>query len=396
MNKDFSPIVSVVVPVYNAEKYLSETLSDLLNQTLTNAEFIFVDDGSTDLSLSILQSAAEKDKRVRILQQNHKFAGCARNLGLEAAKGKYFIALDSDDRFELNLLELTVNRAEETNAEIIVFDADTLQDGKYIFKSNLAYVNNLPKEPFKPSSETFGAFGVTATWTKLYRMDFLRNGGFLYQETFESNDIRFTIHTMASAKCVVAIPKILVHYRIGLKDNIQSNKDAYSTDVIRAYSSLREYLIKDDLWEEFRKIYITRALVSLLFGRMFSFKNISIAYEWYNQLKNSYLKDLYLDNICQEDLVGPYSLKIWERYTFFVKSSFDEWLWFNLQEQINKNSKIEELKTKLKQKDVEILKLKQKQTKYNIKNIRNSCSYRLGLFLTFPFRVVANLFKKRN
>ena len=89
--------VSVILPVYNVEKYLKECLDSILNQTLQEIEVICVDDGSTDRSLEILREYEKKDKRVIVLTQENKGAGAARNKGLAIAKGEYLSFLDSDD-----------------------------------------------------------------------------------------------------------------------------------------------------------------------------------------------------------------------------------------------------------------------------------------------------------
>ena len=87
--------VSIVMPVYNVEKYLEPCLDSLLGQTLRDIEIICVDDSSTDKSVEILNKYAAKDKRIRIFHQEHQGAGCARNIGIEKARGKYLLFLDN-------------------------------------------------------------------------------------------------------------------------------------------------------------------------------------------------------------------------------------------------------------------------------------------------------------
>ena len=99
------PKISVIIPVYNVEKYLPECLESILNQNFQDFEIICVDDGSTDRSLDILQEYKRKDDRFVILQQRHAGAGAARNHGIKLAEGKYIQFLDSDDYFEPTLLE---------------------------------------------------------------------------------------------------------------------------------------------------------------------------------------------------------------------------------------------------------------------------------------------------
>ena len=97
-----NPEISIIIPVYNVEKYLDECLNSAANQTFENIEIICVNDGSTDGSLEILESHASKDKRIRIISQENKGVSSARNEGLDAARGKYIYFMDSDDYMDLN------------------------------------------------------------------------------------------------------------------------------------------------------------------------------------------------------------------------------------------------------------------------------------------------------
>ena len=96
--------VSVVLPVYNSERYIHQCLNSILNQTLKEIEIICVDDGSTDNSVNLINDICKKDSRVSLIMQKNSYAGVARNNGLKHAKGKYVIFLDSDDFFEPDML----------------------------------------------------------------------------------------------------------------------------------------------------------------------------------------------------------------------------------------------------------------------------------------------------
>ena len=98
------PKISVIIPVYNAEKYLRVCLDSVVNQTLEDIEIICVNDGSTDKSSNILKEYAEKDGRIIILTQKNQGAAIARNKGISVAKGEYLSLLDCDDFFELDML----------------------------------------------------------------------------------------------------------------------------------------------------------------------------------------------------------------------------------------------------------------------------------------------------
>ena len=119
----YQPKISVVVPVYNAEKYIKESLDSIVNQTLKEIEIICVNDGSTDSSLQILKQYATKDNRITILSQPNSRLGATRNAGITVAKGQYITFLDADDFFELNMLEKSYEKARLTNSDIVVWRA---------------------------------------------------------------------------------------------------------------------------------------------------------------------------------------------------------------------------------------------------------------------------------
>lgn len=116
-----NPIVSVIVPVHNAEKYLEQCIESILGQTLKNIEVICVNDQSTDGSAAILDGYVEKDPRVSILQSPGLGAGGARNIGLGVARGKYLSFLDADDFFEPDMLDAAVEQAEKDSSDIVVY-----------------------------------------------------------------------------------------------------------------------------------------------------------------------------------------------------------------------------------------------------------------------------------
>lgn len=113
------PKVSVIVPVYNMEKYLNECIDSLINQTLQDIEIICVDDGSKDNSLQILNEYARKDNRIKVIHKENGGVSSTKNAGIEAATGKYITFVDSDDWINLDGLEVLYNAAVENNADIV-------------------------------------------------------------------------------------------------------------------------------------------------------------------------------------------------------------------------------------------------------------------------------------
>ena len=118
------PLVSVIIPVYNGENYLSQCLDSVLAQTIKGLEVICVDDGSSDSSLEILESYAQRHACFKILHQDNMFAGAARNRGMSIASGKYLAFLDCDDFVEPEYLERLTELCEKYQADIGLCSAD--------------------------------------------------------------------------------------------------------------------------------------------------------------------------------------------------------------------------------------------------------------------------------
>ena len=113
------PKISVIIPVYNVEKYLSQCLDSILNQTFKDFECICVNDGSTDKSLAILQEYVNKDDRIKIINQENKGLSGARNSALKIVNGKYITFIDSDDFVTIDYLEKLINIAEKEDSDIV-------------------------------------------------------------------------------------------------------------------------------------------------------------------------------------------------------------------------------------------------------------------------------------
>ena len=115
-----NPQISVIVPIYNVEKYLAKCIDSIINQTLTNIEIILVNDGSTDNSRKIIDKYDKKDSRIKVIHKKNGGQGSARNAGLDIAKGEYIGFVDSDDWIDSNMYENLYNAAISNNADIVV------------------------------------------------------------------------------------------------------------------------------------------------------------------------------------------------------------------------------------------------------------------------------------
>lgn len=212
--------ISIIIPVYNVEKYLRECLDSILAQTFQDFEIICVDDGSTDKSLEILQEYKRKDDRFVILQQRHAGAGAARNHGLKLAEGKYIQFLDSDDYFEPTLLEELYTKAEKFGSDLTVCSSRKVDDEGNITESrNPNSPINLDKTPLgKPFSrqdfkDDIFCLLTPIPWNKLYLKSLILDNGIEFPPINICEDIAFVHACVACAKKILVFDTELINYR---------------------------------------------------------------------------------------------------------------------------------------------------------------------------------------
>lgn len=244
-------LVSVVIPVYNSERYLHSCVESLMAQTLTQAEFIFVDDGSTDDSVAILEHYQKLDDRIRIYQQENARAGIARNNGMSHAVGKYITFLDSDDIMLPNALEAFFVKAEKANADVVVSSAYYFEDDvkKRLHAEWCLRENYLPKEDVF-SVDTIGKYifqiSAGAPWGKMYRRDFLKKHGICFPGAPRAEDFFFVYWAFAVAERMTTIREKTVLYRIVEgSGSLEDQKDRYP---------LAQSEVRKQLWEKLNEL----------------------------------------------------------------------------------------------------------------------------------------------
>lgn len=257
--------VSVIVPVYNAEKYLRECVERIVAQTLQDIEIIFVDDGSTDGSLSIIQEYAKKDNRIQIVKGEHRGGGAARNLGLEKATGDYLAFFDSDDLMELEMLEKAYNQAEKETADVTVFSVRFWHEATGAVTDEVCglRVENLPEREtfcYKDMKQyIFNSFH-NWPWNKLFRRAFIMEHGIRFQEIMRTNDLLFTAKALILAERITTVREYLAMYRVRLTDSCQASNNLAPLDFYKAFYALKEFLEEQGIYEEVRQSYVNHAL----------------------------------------------------------------------------------------------------------------------------------------
>lgn len=234
-----SPKISVVVPVYNVEKFLRPCLDSAKNQTLEDIEIICIDDGSTDTSGDILDEYAAEDSRFIVIHKENGGYGKAMNVGLDCARGKYFCILESDDLIMPDSCEILYKAAEQFGADVVrsdYFDLTT-KNGKI----NLS-VKQMSKDfsyyyrHICPNKELEVYSFTMHNWTGIYSKDFLEKHHIRYNETPGASyqDNGFFFQVFAQTDKLVYIPRPCYCYRI-------DNPGSSIHDKTKVYTMSREY-----------------------------------------------------------------------------------------------------------------------------------------------------------
>lgn len=243
---DNMPKVSVIVPVYNVEKYLRKCMDSLVGQTLRDIEIICVDDGSTDGSGAILDEYAAKDPRVKVMHQANAGAGPARNAGLDAAAGKYLFFCDPDDWCDTRMLAKMVRHAEKHAAEIVFVssfycegDDDRVVGCHAVLRGRVSVGRIFPSTEVAPT--IFQLF-AHVPWNKLLRADFVRAHGLRYQSLPRYNDAYFVKTAMALSSRMSVLRRAYYFHRVRRPGSIQHGLDATPLAGFQAADAVRMHL----------------------------------------------------------------------------------------------------------------------------------------------------------
>ncbi|MBZ4035788.1 glycosyltransferase [Flavobacterium sp. 17A] len=209
--------VSIVIPVYNAKDYLHDCLKSVLDQTLSDCEFIFINDGSTDNSFEIIELYQKKDNRIKLLNQVNKGISGARNAGIEIATGEYIGFLDNDDFLKKDFLENLYNNAKQHDLDILISKTILGRDGKYIIKYSGFDVNTIFNQDFIQDQIIPNLLKVEdlfAVWNKIYKRTFINKNNIRFPESrvIEEDNI-FNIQAFNKAERVLFIDYAGYYYR---------------------------------------------------------------------------------------------------------------------------------------------------------------------------------------
>ena len=279
--------VSVIIPVYNMEKYLEECLDSICHQTLKDIEIICINDGSKDKSEQILKDYTQKDKRIVLIEQKNQGLSIARNNGIKIAKGQYIGFVDSDDKIDPDFYEKLYNAASKNDADIAI------SGYKKITKKNKI------KTLFKVQKEK-SVSGLTQkmnfsengfyVWNKIYKRDLILENKLFFPENVNFEDISWTLNVLFLAKKIQTVSHTFYYYRY----NAQSITKASFSDEKKFADYKKAYKFRDD----FIKKYNLKLTMSLRSRKRISIFGINLA-----EIKN-------YGNLWELDVLGLPLIKI--------------------------------------------------------------------------------------
>lgn len=235
--------LSIIVPVYNVEKYLPKCLESLIKQTLKDIEIICVNDGSMDNSLAILKEFASKDSRIKIIDNQHQGVAKTRNTGIEQSTGEYIGFVDSDDYIDIDFFEKLYNSATKSNSDIAI--ASILKHKNFFNIYNAKYTKEETaitiQDKIKLCEDKKHFFFYA--WNKIYHSGFIKENNIKFSEGQIYEDVMFAIKALYYSNKIISVYGTKYHY-IEHENSLTKSKDKTGEkeqDLIKAYSELQEF-----------------------------------------------------------------------------------------------------------------------------------------------------------
>lgn len=265
-------MISIIIPVFNAEKFIGKCLFSVINQTYTTWECLLVDDGSTDGSGHICDEWQMRDTRFRVFHQQNKGVSVARNRGMTEIKGDYLCFVDADDWIEPNFLETLVNHS---------YDADWVLSGqirewsvrkKTVYKPECTESFLLNEEHADTFVNLCRNFLLYAPHEKLYRTDIIRQNKLTFREGCQyGEDLIFNFQYLELVNRIATIDIALYHYRMGTKTlSTMVRPNQFDEDYMQ-WHIIEDFYKRQGLWNNNAKDYLYHRLWGIVYDGIFLF-----------------------------------------------------------------------------------------------------------------------------
>lgn len=253
--------ISVILPVYNSEKYLRECLDSLVNQTFKDIEILCIDDGSSDSSLEILKEYEKADNRITVISQENQGVAKTRNDGLNLVRGNYVYFMDADDELDKNAFKKLHDNLISNGSDFCIMKTVFVngEEGYKFpaFDLDKEFSNvNFDKFTFTYKDvKTHVLNDLFAPWLKMYEREFLVNGNFTFPDIKSYSDAPFHVKTMLEAEKISFIPEYLYRYRENADSLVHSSSNTLNFFTLS--DIIEDYLVENNYFDEFRDEFYT-------------------------------------------------------------------------------------------------------------------------------------------
>ena len=282
--------ISVILPVYNSEKYLQECLESLLNHTFKDIEILCIDDGSSDGSLDILREYEKKDNRIIVISQENMGVAKTRNNALGLIKAKYIYFMDSDDYLDKNAFKKLHDNITSNNSDFCIMKAIFVNDAEEYKFPAFELEKEFGKVNFNKFTFTYADIkshvlnDLFAPWLKLYRANFLKsNEDFTFPEIKSYSDAPFHVKTMLNASKISFVPEYLYYYRENDDSLVHSSSNTINFFTLS--DIIEDYLKDNGFFDEFKDEFAAFKIVKLVY-----YMGFTDSEEYYSKAKDELSK----------------------------------------------------------------------------------------------------------
>lgn len=298
-------MVSVIIPVYNVEKYIEQCINSILNQTYKNIEIVIVDDGSTDNSYNIIKKYIKSSDNIRYIKQDNQGVSEARNKGLNKARGEFILFVDPDDYLELDCIEKMINKIKSTQSDIVISGFRAFYENKK--NADKYHIYSLSDKVYN-SEEVINMLLEQIVkgyvWDKLFRRESLIKHNFKFEKGRYVQDWFPVFKEIYMSRTISFIDSPLYNYRLREGSTVHKRNMKITEDYYHATMSIKEYIINNHI--NVNKRSMNTFKINTFYNLI---RNYYVGYEHKNKRKvyksfknsdynksNIHLKDILLNN----------------------------------------------------------------------------------------------------
>ena len=288
------PKISIIIPIYNSEKYLKSCLDSVCSQTYPNIEIICVNDGSTDTSPDIIQSYAKKDDRFVVINQKNNGLSYTRNVGVNNATGEWISFVDSDDYISCGMCQGLISALSHADFDIYMFNGVLMPEGdvpegtvlrKFFYDSNWnTKESNLYS--FKDCKNPF--YGNLSVWNKIYSKKFIDSSAIKFKENITFEDQLYTVEAMIKAKTIYIDNRVFYYY-VQHGSSIMHSLKENAFDIFEIMSDVRKLLVEHDLYDYEKYVFLQHKYN--VYNYLFSLVDSSVKPKFYETAKQNLVEE---------------------------------------------------------------------------------------------------------